>query len=54
MTTVLIIVCIVACVGVVLAIVGHMGSGIVFDRIWSRRVTRHHHQRGRRTHTPAN
>ena len=42
MTTVLIIVCIVFCVGVVVAIVGHLGAGIADDRSWRRRIGRRH------------
>ncbi len=34
MTTVLIIVCIVLCIGVVLAIVGHLGVAIPLDKQW--------------------
>lgn len=39
-TTVLIIVCIVFCVGVVVAIVGHLGAGIADDRSWRARIGR--------------
>jgi hypothetical protein len=49
MTTVLIIVCIVFCVGVVLAIVGHLGYGIASDRAWRGRIRRHHARRARHT-----
>lgn len=47
MTTVLIIVCIVFCIGVVLAIVSHMGYGVASDRGWRRHVARHHARRGK-------
>jgi len=47
MTTVLIIVCIVFCAGVVLAIVGHLGIGIALDRMWRERIDRHHESRRR-------
>lgn len=45
MSTALIIVCIVFCVGVVLAIVSHLGYGMAKDRGWRRRVERHHEAR---------
>ena len=48
MTTVLIIVCIVFCIGVVLAIVGHLGAGIADDKAWRGRIRRHHARRARR------
>jgi hypothetical protein len=48
MTNVLVIVCIVCCVGVVLGIVGHLGRGIAFDRVWRERIVRHHARRRRR------
>ena len=48
MTTVLIIVCIVACIAVVLAIVGHLGFGVAGDRGWRRRINRHHANRRNR------
>ncbi|HWD66044.1 MAG TPA: hypothetical protein VG405_12820 [Solirubrobacteraceae bacterium] len=47
MTTVLIIVCIVFCVGVVVAIVSHMGHGVAEDRGWRRHIARHHARRRR-------
>jgi adenosyl cobinamide kinase/adenosyl cobinamide phosphate guanylyltransferase len=47
MTTVLIIVCIAFCAGVILAIVGHLGTGIALDRIWRERIDRHHARRRR-------
>lgn len=50
MTTVLIIVCILFCIGVVLAIVGHLGSGIASDKTWRGRIGRHHARRAR--HNP--
>lgn len=40
MTTALIIVCILFCIGVIIAIVGHMGYGIVRDRQWRFRIRR--------------
>ena len=54
MTTALIIVCVVACVGVVVAIVGHLGHGVAKDVGWRRHIERHHRARqarrsGRRT-----
>ncbi len=45
MTTVLIIVCIIFCIGVVVAIVGHLGAGIAFDKTWRERIGRHHRRR---------
>lgn len=48
MTTVLIIVCILFCVGVVIAIVGHLGTGIAADKGWRARINRHHAARRRR------
>jgi hypothetical protein len=45
MTTVLIIVCIVFCVGVILAISGHLGFGIARDKAWRRNIRRHHARR---------
>jgi adenosyl cobinamide kinase/adenosyl cobinamide phosphate guanylyltransferase len=53
MTTVLIIVCILACIGVVLAIVGHLGVGIAFDKMWRERIARHHSRRRRRRRVTA-
>lgn len=47
MTTVLIIVCIVACIGVVVGIVGHLGYAITRDRAWRIRIHRHHQARER-------
>jgi hypothetical protein len=47
MTIVLIIVCILFCAGVVLAIVGHLGYGVASDRVWRRRIGRHHGRRGK-------
>jgi len=43
--TVLIIVCIVFCIGVVLAIVGHLGYGTARARTWRVRIRRHHEAR---------
>lgn len=48
MTTVLIIVCIVFCIGVVIAIVGHLGTAIHADKGWRARINRHHNRRTRR------
>lgn len=42
MTTVLIIVCILFCIGVIVGIVGHMGAGIQADKGWRARIRRHH------------
>jgi len=47
MTTALIIVCIVFCVAIVLAIVGHLGVAIPKDRSWRTRIRRHHALRER-------
>jgi hypothetical protein len=47
MTTVLIIVCVLFCIGVVLAIVGHLGYAIVRDKHWRIGIRRHH-----QTHRP--
>jgi hypothetical protein len=43
----LIIVCILFCVGVVLAIVGHLGYGIARDKSWRVRIERRHRARRR-------
>lgn len=48
MTTVLIILCIVLCIGVVVAIVGHLGLGVADDHAWRKRIRRHNARRGRR------
>ncbi len=48
MTTALIIVCIVFCIGIVVAIVGHLGVGIAADKTWRTRIRRHHARRGNR------
>lgn len=48
MTTVLIIICILFCIGVVLAIVGHLGFGIWRDRGWRASVRRQHRRELRR------
>ncbi|HET9720135.1 MAG TPA: hypothetical protein VFP55_08670 [Solirubrobacteraceae bacterium] len=48
MTTVLIVLCIVLCVGVILAIVGHLGHGVASDRRWRGRVNRDHVRKSRR------
>ncbi len=47
MTTVLIIVCILFCIGVVVAIAGHMGYAIVRDKAWRIGIRRHHSARSR-------
>jgi ABC-type dipeptide/oligopeptide/nickel transport system permease subunit len=47
MTTVLIIVCIVACAAVILAVLGFLGFGIAEDKTWRARIRRHHATRGR-------
>ena len=49
MTTVLIIVCVVFCVGVVLAIVGHLGFGIAEDKAWRTRIRRRRARRDKLT-----
>ncbi len=48
MTTVLIIVCILFCIGVVVAIAGHMGYAIVRDKAWRIGIRRHHSARSER------
>jgi hypothetical protein len=51
-TTVLIIICILLCIGVVVAIVGHLGYAIVRDKQWRIRIRRHHRaQTARRSKT---
>jgi hypothetical protein len=45
MPTVLIIVCVVLCVGVVLATIGHLGFGIAQDQSWRARIRRYHARR---------
>ncbi len=45
MTTVLIIVCILFCIGVVVAIAGHLGYAIVRDKQWRISIRRHHRAR---------
>jgi len=48
-TVVLIIVCVVFCIGIVLGTVGHLGAGIADDKSWRRRIAAHHaRKRGRR------
>jgi len=47
MTTVLIIVCIVFCIGVIVAIVGHMGVGIALDKGHRGRIHGFHLTRNR-------
>lgn len=53
MTTVLIVLCIVLCAGVILAIVGHLGHGVASDRGWRRRINRHHAARRSRRRATA-
>jgi adenosyl cobinamide kinase/adenosyl cobinamide phosphate guanylyltransferase len=48
MTTALIVICILACVSVIVGIVGHLGTAIVGDRGWRARIHRHHAARRRR------
>lgn len=48
MTTVLIIVCILACIGVIAAIVGHLGLAITADKARHRGIRRYHLTRTRR------
>jgi hypothetical protein len=48
-TTVLIVVCILFCIGVVLAITGHLGLAIVHDKQWRIRIRRHHQAQARRS-----
>ncbi len=47
MTTALIIVCILFCIGVVLAITGHLGFAIVRDKQWRVRIRRHRRAQSR-------
>jgi adenosyl cobinamide kinase/adenosyl cobinamide phosphate guanylyltransferase len=47
MTTLMTIVTIVFCIGVVFAIVGHLGIGVALDRNWRERIARHHEARRR-------
>jgi hypothetical protein len=47
-TTVLIIVCILFCIGVIVAIVGHLGVGIAEDKSRRRRISRRHSRRNAR------
>ncbi len=47
MVTVLIIVGILFCIGVVVAIAGHLGYAIVRDKEWRVRIHRHHRARTR-------
>ena len=49
MTTALIIVCIVFCIGIVVAIVGHMGYGIAVDKRHRRQRAARRHRRRRMT-----
>lgn len=49
MTTVLIVICILACVAVVVGIVGHLGTAIAADRGWRARIHRYHLARRRRS-----
>lgn len=52
MTTVLIIICIVFCAGVILAIVSHLGAGIAGDHGWRKRIHRHHAARDGQAQPP--
>lgn len=52
MTTVLIIVCILLCIGVVVATVGHLGYAIVRDKEWRIRIQRHHRAQAARRRKP--
>jgi hypothetical protein len=47
MTTLMTIVTIVFCIGVVFAIVGHLGIGIARDKNWRERIGSHHEARRR-------
>ncbi len=47
MTTVLIIVCILACIGIIAAIVGHLGFAITRDIAHRGRIHRYHVSRNR-------
>jgi hypothetical protein len=51
-TTVLIIICILFCIGVTLAIVGHLGYAIVRDKQWRIRIRRHHRTQTARRSKP--
>ncbi len=48
MTTVLIIVCIVFCIAIVGAVVGHLGYGIKRDKVWRARAHRNWARQARR------
>lgn len=48
MTTALIIICILFCIGVVFAITGHLGYAISRDKQWRIRIRRHHRARAAR------
>ncbi len=52
MTTVLIIICILFCIGVVVAIVGHLGYAIVRDKQWRIGIRRHHRAQTARRSRP--
>jgi hypothetical protein len=52
MTTVLIIVCIAFCIGVIVAIVGHMGYAITRDKAHRGWLHRYHVTRARRHRRP--
>jgi hypothetical protein len=47
LTTALIIICILFCIGVVVAITGHLGYGIARDKHWRIRLRHHHKAQGR-------
>jgi hypothetical protein len=51
MTTVLIIICVVFCIGVVVGIVGHLGFAIQRDQVRHGRIRRYHLTRRRRLTT---
>lgn len=51
MTTVLIILCVLLCVGVILATTGHMGIAIVRDKKRRLHIRRHHEERQARSGT---
>ena len=46
-TTVLVIICILFCIGVIVAVVGHLGWGITRDKAWRFHIRRHHRTKGR-------
>lgn len=50
MTTVLIIVCIIFCIGIIVGIVGHLGFAITRDKAHRGRLRRYHLARAPRRH----